>query len=449
VFGRSRASGAQALRSAFAAAVIAAGDGEAAPRAALVGIEHEFRVMRGAAQVPFDELIDSLDLGRRFLDPTDANARRLPSGAAVTCDDAEAEIALPPIAVAPGFTRELDELVQWERAALQARLDGEERLVGVSTHLSVSVRAGPVATDALARLYARTFAPALMLLLDRRESWGVYVRPRPGRLELCGEFARGERLRAAAAFAVGSTQACLAVVDGRAPASSIPPRLQLSTTPAPSRFGYTVWRTALGADLYDGGRTAQLPLAGGGTTTAQAQLEAAAGSVFRALPDTARADLRPLEHFVHGEFALPLSTARLESTPATADRSTATTAPTTGPGDANPFGRVALPLRRPGYEMAPVMITWPLVVLVAAALPDRRRAFVCLPREHLVGFLGALDRGWLDRVIVDYLHERPGRVRLEHRVQAQSLGLFDRLGRRRDLLAEEPTGPLTTTAVAA
>jgi hypothetical protein len=449
VFGRSRASGAQALRSAFADAVIAAGDGDPASRAVLVGVEHEFRVMRGTAPVPFDRLIDSLDLGRRFLDPTDANARRLPSGAAVTCDDAEAEVALPPIAVAPGFTSALDELAQRERAALQARLEDDVRLVGVSTHLSVSVPAAAAVTDALARLYARTFAPALMLLLDRRESWGVYVRPRPGRLELCGEFARGERLQAAAAFAVGSTQACLAVVDGRAPASSIPPRLALATTPAPSRFGYTVWRTALGADLYAAGRTAQLPLAAGGTTTAQAQLEAAAGSVFRALHSTARADVRPLEHFVHGEFALPLPTTRLESVPTPGDRSTAAPASTTRPGDANPFGRVALPLRRPGYEMAPVMITWPLVVLVAAALPDRRRAFVCLPREHLVGFLRALDRGRLDRVIVDYLHERPGRVRLEHREQAASPGLYDRLGRRRDLLAEEPTGPLTTTAVAA
>jgi hypothetical protein len=448
VFGRSRASGAQALRSAFADAVIAAGDGDTEARAPLVGVEHEFRVMQGATQVPFDSLIDSLDLGRRFLDPTDANARRLPSGAAVTCDEAEAEVALPPVAVEPGFTRELDEMVQRERAALQARLGDEARLVGVSTHLSVSVPAGPAATDALARLYARTFAPALMLLLDRRESWGVYVRPRPGRLELCGEFARGERLQAAAAFAVGSTPACLAVVDGRAPASSIPPLLRLSTTPAPSRFGYTVWRTALGADLYEAGRTAQLALAGGGTTTAQAQLEAAAGSVFRTLHHTARADVRSLEHFVHGEFALPLPTARVEAVSAAGDLSTATTA-ATRPRTANPFGRVALPLRRPGYEMAPVMITWPLVVLVAAALPDRRRAFVCLPREHLAGFLLALDRGRLDRVIRQYLHERPGRLRLERRDQAQLPGLFDRLGRRRDLLAEEPTGPLTTTAVAA
>jgi hypothetical protein len=48
--------------------------------------------------------------------------------------------------------------------------------------------------------FSSTFAPMLMLLLHAPESRGIYVRPRPGRLEVCGELVRGQRLQAAAVF---------------------------------------------------------------------------------------------------------------------------------------------------------------------------------------------------------------------------------------------------------
>jgi len=452
VLGRGRASGTQALSIAFRDAVAAARAGDGSPDAPLVGLEHEFRVVRGGERVPFESLIESLDLGRRYLDPTDANARRLPSGVAITCDEAEAELALPPVSVVPGFARRLATAARRERAALQDRLSDDVRLVGVSTHLSVSVSAGPDVTDALAQLYGLTFAPAMMLLLDRRESGGIYVRPRPGRLELCGEFAQGERLEAAAAFAVGSVHACLAVVEGRVPASSIPPMLRLPLDAGiASRFGYTVWRSATGDDLYRHGRAAMLPTAAGATTTAQAQLEAATGAVFAALRSVGVDDLRPLERFVHGDFPLPLPTARGEGhsvLPVDVDTS-AGPAPGGEPSSENPYGRVAVAIRRPGYEMAPVMLTWPLVVLVAAALPQPRRAFLCVPRADLATFVAALDRGSLDEIVRRYLRERPGRSKLELRAQAAQLGIYDRLGRRRELLPAEPTGPSGVLAVAA
>ena len=83
MLGRARASGTQALSVAFRDAVAAARARDGSPDAPLVGLEHEFRVTRGREQVPFDSLIESLGLGRRYLDPTDANARRLPSGVAI------------------------------------------------------------------------------------------------------------------------------------------------------------------------------------------------------------------------------------------------------------------------------------------------------------------------------------------------------------------------------
>jgi hypothetical protein len=58
------------------------------------GLEHEFRVLDGPRPVDFRRVIHGLGLGQPNLDPADPNAYRLPSGSAVTCDGAEAEIAL-------------------------------------------------------------------------------------------------------------------------------------------------------------------------------------------------------------------------------------------------------------------------------------------------------------------------------------------------------------------
>ena len=72
--------------------------------AALIGLEHEYRLIKDGAALDFRGLIHELRVPGRRLDPGDANAYRLPSGLALTCDDAEAEIASPPLATSPGFT---------------------------------------------------------------------------------------------------------------------------------------------------------------------------------------------------------------------------------------------------------------------------------------------------------------------------------------------------------
>jgi len=157
---------------------------------ALVGLEHEF-VVRGSdgSRIDFRGLIHELGIGRRHLDPSDPHARRLPSGAVVTCDDGEAEIAIPPVAGTSGFATRVVEAAAHARAGLQRSLPRGYRLEGCSTHLSVSLP-DPL-LEACARRYPVTFAPALMLLMDGPHSPGLLVRPRPGRLELGGEFVAG------------------------------------------------------------------------------------------------------------------------------------------------------------------------------------------------------------------------------------------------------------------
>lgn len=220
-----------------------------------VGVEHEFRVLLGEEPVDFRSLIHDLHLGQPNLDPADPNAYRLPSGAAVTCDGAEAEIALAPTRVGPGFAEELTLRASHERAALASRLPPRHRLVGCSTHLSVSVP--DELTQPVCRLYATIFAPAMMLLMDRRDSPGLLIRPRPGRVELGGEFVEGDELAAAALFAVGSVLACqTALSDGDLTRQRLPPELLVRVDAAVERFGWYVDRRAFGGDLYASGRSA-------------------------------------------------------------------------------------------------------------------------------------------------------------------------------------------------
>ncbi|MEP6871959.1 MAG: hypothetical protein ABI939_08935, partial [Anaerolineaceae bacterium] len=234
---------------------------------ALIGIEHEFVVRAGDAVVDFRKLIHDLRIPGRRLDPGDCNAYRLSSGLALTADEGEAEVATPPISVKRGFTGDVVAWAGHGRAQLEAVLPQGHGLEGYSTHLSVAAP-GPDGDD-LASLYAKTFAPALALLLERPDSQGVYVRPRPGRLELCGEFVEGSRLGAVAAFVAGSARATSLARVGL---GTLPPALAVQTLPAIERYGLRVTRHACGVDLYAAGRAASLPIAGGGEISVQTYL---------------------------------------------------------------------------------------------------------------------------------------------------------------------------------
>ena len=404
----------------------------------LLGVEHEFRVHRDGAIVHFAPLLASLHLGRLHLDPGDVNARRLASGAAVTCDGSEAEIALPPVAVGPGFTAEVVDRADAEMLALHSGLGAGTTLQGTSTHVSVAVDGGPDVVDAVAAAYARTYSAALMLLLDRTDSYGVYVRPRPGRLELCGEYVRGSRLGVVAAFAAGTVSACAdAVLHGR---QALPP-LRVAVAASTDRYGYLVHRHAFGGDLYREGPAAWLATENG-PITAAAHLRSAWTTARAQLEGRGcHSDVAAVEAFLATTGRLPVHLDDEVTQAETPVQARAAPPPA-------PCGRLAATIRRPRYDMAAVMLTWDAAVLVASR-SRRRHAFLTVPRTSLDTFLTRLDAGELDDVILAFLRGRSRGRALTRREQVLEPGLFDILGNRRALLAAEVGGTVPGTAAAA
>ena len=139
-----------------------------------IGIEHEYIVRSGGTQIDFRSLIRSLDLSGGGLDPGDVYAHRQRIGTAITCDEAEAEVSTPPIALNRGVSSEID---SWVRAASHQLVEAVPNLdlEGCSSHISMSA---PEAIAARAAgIFSRTFAPAVMLLMERQDSLGLLVRP--------------------------------------------------------------------------------------------------------------------------------------------------------------------------------------------------------------------------------------------------------------------------------
>ena len=404
----------------------------------LAGVEHEFFVLHGGSRVDFVREMGRLDLGRRFLDPADAHARRTPSGAAVTADGTEAEIALPPIDVKPGFAARAAAWMEAERVALIARLGDGYDLEGSSSHIGISVPAPLRFIEAVARVWTGTFAPAFMLLLDRSDSYGIYVRPRPGRLELCGEHATGAWLSAAMVFAAGSVRAAVGAAATPQPAG-LPPAIRMRLERCTDRYGYLVHRRSMGGDLYATGRATELMDVTDTPLTAQRHLEVTWAAARAALaPFVEPGDLSGMDDVVAARTPLP----RLANDDAGSPLDARSAEP-------NPFGRVARPMARPGYDMAAVMITWDAVVLVAAEPSRSRPMFISVPRSALAGFLERLDAGALDHVVLSYLRSRPRGRALEQRSQLRDAALFDTIGPRRSLLARERNNRGAVTRIAA
>jgi hypothetical protein len=265
----------------------------------LVGLEHEFRLVDGSAPVDFRRLLHTLPIEGVRADPSDPNAYRCPWGGAITCDGAEAEIAIPPVEVTSGFVHRALEYGERGESSLRDLVPGLH-LDGYSSHVSVSF-AEPHDRVA-ARHYSETFAPAMMLLMDRASSPGLLVRPRPGRLELCGEHVRGVAARAAIAFAVGSVRALARADRGTLAAL----RVRADLVPAVERYGIYVDRRAFGPDLYGEGRGALLRTHAGNQRLAQQQLELAWDLARESLAsDVGIYDLEMADRMVHGDIALP------------------------------------------------------------------------------------------------------------------------------------------------
>lgn len=228
-----------------------------------VGIEHEFEVRQGGHVVDFRRLLPQLLTGQVRADPADPLAVRLNCGV-ITADGLEAEIATEPIDLTPGFvSRAVMAAADAERALRQA-CPVDHELTGFSTHISVSWN--PRRDDRVSSTWARIFAPVMMLLLDRPTSPGLIVRPRPGRLELCGEYASGQQLAAAVAFAVASVR----TVEEASARSLRDWFVEMTLVPALDRYGWYVDRAAFhGSDLYTLGRSLQLERRSGSVSAGQ------------------------------------------------------------------------------------------------------------------------------------------------------------------------------------
>src|SRR5215471_8235646 len=398
----------------------------------LLGLELEFSVrsVRGG-QVHFGSLVHRLALDGAALDPGDPNAYRCSWGGVVTSDGAEAEIATPPVRTRPGFTARLQGWAQTGEAELRRAVPRGIGLDGYSAHFSAAMPAK--LNDRVCRLYAETFAADLMMLMDRSDSPGLLVRPRPGRTELCGEFIEHEPLAAAAAFVAGSTRACAAAVRRQTGRATLPPRLDVRLAPAVHRYGWYVDREAFGTDLHAAGRRALLPRAAGGTISAQSHLELAWAAARQALAeDAAASDLQAAEAMVTGSLALPAEQGRLDEAPG-GQRDGDVRFPLEGavvPDTPLPGEHV-----RPGFTLRPVAATWDFTVFEATG--PARSAYACIPRDSLPAFAAALEEGALDNAIAAYLALPSRRRALSESRQTARPGLYDQMGAPAGLLAPE------------
>ena len=389
----------------------------------LIGLEHEFRVLRGAEPVDFRELIHTLPIDGLRLDPGDRNAYRCRSGLSITADGAEAEFATPPIAVRPGFAHELSRWAERGRAEIERSLPPGVVLEGFSTHLSITM--DDAVNDRVCDLFAETFSAGLALLVEGPQSQGIYVRPRPGRIELCGEFVRGERLEAAATFAVGAVLACWRAVT--AEARVLPPRLRVNTLPGIERYGIRVRREAYGTDLYSHGRQALLELTDGAQMPAQRHFEAewicGGGRARQARQPPRSAAL--VAGFVSGRRALAIEGGASGADVARRARARR---------HANAFGAVVRPLQRPGFTVGPRSLTWEMAVL---RIEGARTAYAAIPRRALAAFEDRLAKGKLDDGLRRALAQPPAGAVLFSRDQAAQPALFDEVGDAAGLVAPE------------
>ena len=275
-----------------------------------IGIEHEYVVYRQGRALDFRPLLEVVT------EAVAAEASRpspgLPPGTVVSADEHEAEVALAPIPTSADFASRIDRAARcsrgWLRSTLSTTLGQGVWLEGVSTHLNVSLPDRIVAP--VAALIATTFAPALVLLMDRPGSAGILTRAHRGRLELCGDFVAGRHLRASAVFALGAVLVAADAIGAGWPDRL--PSLRLETRRVsrnPARWSRVHWTKGAGF-LRDGRATAVTRSDGRATTigvhTADAWLAMRAALIER----VRLSDVTCVDRLIEGRDRLPLEADR-------------------------------------------------------------------------------------------------------------------------------------------
>jgi hypothetical protein len=384
-----------------------------------VGLEHEFAVAREGKRVDFRKLIHPIDLPGRAIDPGDKYAYRLETGAVVTCDDAEAEAATPPVALEPGWATALRE---WATSAATSliRAVPDASLSGWSTHLSVSADTAHVAQAC--GLFSRTFAPALMMLMEQRNGEGLLMRPRWCRLEFGGDYVSGAALSAATAMAAGGALVCLDVARGQQSKRALPPAVKVDVTPAVERYGWFVDRKAFGFDLLEQGRQALFRREYFGSIGAQRQLEVAWAVAREAIVAvSSEHDLSAADAMVAGDRALPLEQ-QPNRAPMVAEPSVARK---------HPLGS-AVALRTEGdLEVSAIAVTWDYVVF---GLSGAENGVWAVPRRDLPEAIARIREGDVSPMLAEYRRDEP----LGSYDQAVRGGFYTELLAGRRLAPPEP-----------
>jgi len=400
--------------------------------AAVVGVEHEYSLWRGDTFLDFREFAPRLGRFGEPWHPTEPLVFRSSDGVQLQADANVAEAATPPIPIGPGFAEQTAAVSALGRARLTEVVPSDSKLHGESTHLSIA--SDPATVRELALRYAQAFAPALMLLIDREDSPGLLVRPRPGRLELCAEHVCDDRLAAVIAFAVGSVRAL--ETAGAPPL----PYIEVTIEAARGRFGWFLANDAFAEGMYEQPRSAELRTIDGTSISGQQHIEAAWQVVRRYVEeDASPATLQLIDAMVEGRA--PLGVERDDDAGCSCATAAAADAP---PGDASLLPEARLHRRlRPGYELCVEAATWDFVAFRAH---DAGRSVVAnVPRIRLRAFLDSVDAGAIDELVCEALDAAGTFGPLRQSAETARAGFFDAIVRSSELLPRDVmgVGPLT------
>jgi hypothetical protein len=180
------------------------------PPVPVIGLEAEFTLLvDGNPRRPEMIFRDPRDFVRASMLPRTGKSYQLPTGGAVYFDTGVIEVATPIIEVGPGCClRAVHSL--WEQIHyIRGELDVLEKaggkrmdLCGFSAHYNVSFPAEyeneSRNVESLALLLCHLLPLPTMLLAANRQSTGVGVRPREGRIEITVDFTPDPELMAAA-----------------------------------------------------------------------------------------------------------------------------------------------------------------------------------------------------------------------------------------------------------
>ena len=400
------------------------------PPATLLGVEHEYQLDPVHGPIDFRQLIHTLDIEGARLDPGDVHAYRLRFGAVLTADGVTAEVATPPVPLTANCADTLIDLQQAGLRELERVLPADTPIFGYSTHISVSVP--DELNDKLCALYARTFGPALIFQFHSIQTEGIYIRPRPGRIEFCGNYLSDDRLRSAVTFAGASVEACLASLRGAPSAlAALPDYLELVIEADPIRYGLHLSANSFTAGAGSRDQDLLLHSSDGTTTTLGESLQRSWQAVQPFLPPPP-----PTSEASHTEHPTrPASDLESPGSPGGAAVASRPTTANLGQNAVAAYGAILDRVERPRYSVSAAVAVWDFTVFQVSA--PARSAYVAVPRTELPSFWAELKEGDHDAQIEAFLETEAGSHVLRTNDQTHGFGLWDHLAVGQQLLAPE------------